>query len=541
MEELILNSQFLNSQFVVRPSRIASLFIGTFLFATLLLQWWQLPTYPLWIWITLTILLLAGSVPRATGGVGEGPVSAAAESRRERRSLGGVSGETQGRAEGLWRAVRFSLLLSFVGQTKESRKLISTTIAVGIMAIALSFWTVARANQKFQQQTLPQYTAQKITLLGTVTGGPAGKPPAALYPVRVEAMDNSGTLIPVIGSVLIEDYGGWPEYRIGDRIRAEGMLELPKNSEDFDYGQYLRLQGISTILKRAKMETASVGALHAMPLPLRLRRMLQSSKLWFESRLTRLFPEPEAALITGLLTGERRGFNKRVLDDFATTGLTHLVAISGTNVTIIIGILGGLLFWLPLKWRFFPQVVAIALFTLFVGASASVVRAAVMGILGLTALELGRIRDTRLAILWTAFFMTLWKPEQLWWDAGFQLSFAAVIGVTEIGPRLQEAFSKIPETLGLRDSLAMTLAAQITTLPVSILTFGRVSLIAPLSNILAAPFVPIAMLFGFLGTIASVVWFPLGQLVGFAGYGAAEWITGVATILAKIPFASASL
>ena len=70
---------------------------------------------------------------------------------------------------------------------------------------------------------------------------------------------------------------------------------------------------------------------------------------------------------------------------------------------------------------------------------------------------------TRLAILWTAFFMTLFKPEQLWWDAGFQLSFAAVIGVTEIGPRFQKAFAKIPETLGLRDSLAMTLSAQLTT------------------------------------------------------------------------------
>ncbi|TSC59784.1 MAG: competence protein ComEC [Candidatus Peregrinibacteria bacterium Greene0416_62] len=523
----------------MRPSHIASLFIGTFLFATFLLQWWQLPSYPIWIWIVLATMFLVGVGAARHWGCGEGPVSAAAESSQECRSLAGVPGETQGRAEGLWRAVGFSLLLSFVRQTKESRYRIAASISICCVAIGLSLWTVSRATQTFLKQSLPSYTSQKITLVGTVTGDPGGKPPSALYPVLVDAIEKSGALIPVTGSALVEDFGGWPEYRIGDRIRAEGILELPKSTTDFNYAHYLHLQDISTIMHRAQLQPSSHLAIQ--PFHRTVSRHLQSVKTWFESRITRLFPEPEAALITGLLTGERRGFSKRLLDDFSTTGLTHLVAISGTNVTIIIGILGGLLFWLPLKWRFFPQIIAIILFTLFVGASASVVRASVMGILGVLALQLGRIRDTRLAILWTAFAMTLWKPEQLWWDAGFQLSFAAVIGVTEIGPRLQKAFSKIPESLGLRDSLAMTLAAQITTLPVSVLTFGQVSLIAPLSNILAAPMVPIAMLLGFCGTMISLVYFPLGQLVAFGGYGAAEWITETARILAKVPYAAVGL
>lgn len=480
----------------MRSARIASLFIGTFLVATFLLQWWQLVSYPSWVWIILGLFGLLGLVPAL-------------------RSL----------SEG--------------GGLLDRKRTVAVSILIGSFSILLSLFTVSRATHIITEQTILSYAPQKITILGTVTSDPNGKPPTALYPIAVDAIEESGTLIAVTGSVLVEDFGGWPEYFIGDRIRAEGTLGLPQSTEDFNYAHYLRLQGMTAILRRSFIQPFSHPIIPSFRFS--LRRPLQSTRLWFESRMNRLFPEPEAALITGFLTGERRGFSKRLLDAFTTTGLTHLIAISGTNVTIVISILGGLLFWLPLKWRFLPQVIAIILFTLFVGASASVVRAAIMGILGLSALQLGRIRDTRLAILWTAFFMTLSKPEQLWWDAGFQLSFAAVIGVTEIGPRLQRAFAKVPETLGLRDGLAATLAAQITTLPVSMLTFGQVSLIAPLSNILAAPMVPIAMLLGFLGTMISVVSFPLGQLVAFGGYGAAEWIMGVASVLAQVPFAAITL
>jgi competence protein ComEC len=349
----------------------------------------------------------------------------------------------------------------------------------------------------------------------------------------------SGATMPVTGSVLVEDFGGWPAYRIGDRIRATGTLEMPKPIEEFDYPHYLRLQGISSVVRRATIEASIAPSTPSYQI--RLRQHLQTSKLWFLQRINRLFPEPSAALIAGLLTGDRRGFTKNTLEDFRITGLTHLIAISGTNVTIVLSVLGGLLFWLPLRWRFLPQVIALILFTLLVGASASVVRAAIMGILGLLALQCGRVADTRLAIAWTALCMAAWSPEQLWWDSGFHLSFAAVIGVTEIGPLLKKSLTRIPEAMGVRESLAMTLAAQIATLPISASTFGQISVVAPLSNTLAAPAVPIAMLLGFLGTLTSVVSFPLGQVVGFLGYGTAEWIIGVASLLAKIPYAAVQI
>ncbi len=500
---------------LVRPSRIAFLFTGSFLVMVYVLQWWQRASYPIWLWTIIGLfgifgLIKVGWAPRATGGVAAG------------------GGEL---ARGAFFFPPF-----FCRADKRKGSPVAACICIFSIASSLALLSVSHSTRTFTSQTIPTYAnGQYITIEGVITREPSGKPPANHYPVQVVSVTSSGITTTVTGTILVEDVGGWPQYAIGDRITAQGKLEIPKQIEDFDYPHYLRIHGISAILRRAAVQS------NTTPASLSLKRHLQSTKLRFLSRINRLFPEPEASLIAGLLTGERRGFSEHMLSAFRTTGLTHLIAISGTNITILISIFGSLLFWLPLKWRFVPQVTVIMLFTLLVGASASVVRASIMGILGLTALQLGRIADTRLAIAWTAMLMTAWKPEQLWWDAGFQLSFAAIIGVTEIGPRLKKAFAKIPETLGLRDSLAATLAAQGTTLPISVFTFGQISLIAPLSNILAAPLVPIAMLFGFLGTMLSMFSMPLGQLVGFAGYGAAEWIVGVANILAQVPYASIQL
>jgi competence protein ComEC len=261
----------------------------------------------------------------------------------------------------------------------------------------------------------------------------------------------------------------------------------------------------------------------------------------FEGQINRIFPEPHASFLAGLLTGSRRGMPDSLTQAFKQTGLTHIVAISGFNITIIIAIISSALFFLPLKWRFVPSVLAIILFTLFVGASASVVRASIMGILGLLALQTGRIKNARLIILWTAFFMLLWNPKELWYDAGFQLSFLAVIGLTETAPILEKWLKNISNTLGVREALTMTIAAQVFAMPWVVFQFGNLSLISPLANILVAPLIPFAMLFGFLGTVISFVFFPLGQLISYIGWGCMQIIIFITTTLASIPFASVTI
>ncbi len=380
----------------------------------------------------------------------------------------------------------------------------------------------------------------EVILAGTVTDEPDRRPTMTHYTLAVERIRiGSGATRAARGRVLVRDTQGWPRYGYGDRLRVTGTLRKPWAINEFRYDRYLELQGISALVTSAALEQPAVAG-SAMGGGTMLLGALYALKEQFEKRIGQIQPEPHASFLAGLLTGSRRSIPKDVQEDFQVTGLTHILAISGYNVTIILALFGGLLFWLPLRARFLPSLAALLAFTLFTGASASVVRAAIMGALGLLALQTGRKAELRLMILWAAFPMLLWKPQYLWWDAGFQLSFLAVAGLVETGALLHPLTRFFPDALGIRESLAATLSAQLFTLPWILFLFHRVSLVAPLANLLVAPLIPIAMLLGFLSVALSAVSFPLGQAAGYGAWGVLELILRITHALASIPSASFS-
>jgi competence protein ComEC len=164
-----------------------------------------------------------------------------------------------------------------------------------------------------------------------------------------------------------------------------------------------------------------------------------------------------------------------------------------------------------------------------------------MGIIGLLALERGHTQTVRLSILWTACFMLLWRPQLMWYDVGFQMSFLAVIGLSELSPTLTKIFAWIPETAGMRLAMVGTIAAQITTLPLTVFLFGQISLIAPIANILVAPLVPIAMLLGTIATLLSTVSPTLGLTVALLARLPLEGIINIALICGNLPFAAINI
>lgn len=403
-----------------------------------------------------------------------------------------------------------------------------------IIALAM----VGRTTHVTTVNSVDSYaTEQTVVLTGKIVAEPDRRPLKTKYTIAVNQVRTSSGVVHngVHGLVLVTDHAMWPSYHYGDTITAKGTLERPEQIETFAYDRYLSRFNVYAVMYRGSLRLVheeSVWSIH---------RALFAIKQAFESQINRLYGEPHASFMAGLLTGSRRGIPEGLMEDFNVTGLTHIIAISGYNITIIIAIISSLLCWLPVKVRFYPAVIAIVLFTIFVGASAAVVRAAIMGILGLIALQLGRLSTVRLTVLWTLFFMLCYNPKYLWYDAGFQLSFLAVVGLTELSPLLDRWFSWAPTTLGIRESLQMTIAAQLAAVPLIVTLFGRLSLIAPIANMLVAPLLPLAMLFGFLGTTMSMVWFPLGQLCAFIGWGCLEWVLFVTKICSKAPLASVDI
>ena len=249
-----------------------------------------------------------------------------------------------------------------------------------------------------------------------------------------------------------------------------------------------------------------------------LRRISELSVL-FKNTLYKLFPGNAGALAVGLVLGGSESFSSQVKAALTSSGTTHLVAVSGYNISIITVII----------FRFLRRLVGrnaaagsalvfLVVFPLMAGLTPSVFRAAIMGALYLIGRLLGRPRAILDALFVAALAMTLANPYVLW-DVGFQLSFAATFGLIWAAP-LAEYFSGLLRRGGVAlqevgGVLTETLVAQLFTLPILLFAFGRVSLVAPLTNLLILPLVPAAMFFISLALGGFFIWNYLGQF--FAG------------------------
>ncbi|MDQ7815272.1 MAG: ComEC/Rec2 family competence protein [Patescibacteria group bacterium] len=228
------------------------------------------------------------------------------------------------------------------------------------------------------------------------------------------------------------------------------------------------------------------------------------------ARINSTMGRDEAALTAGVLYGEQ-SFSAERLENFRSAGLMHIIAVSGSNVTIVVSVIMAVVLSLGVDRRraFWFVTVGIAAFVVFVGFSASVLRAALMGWLVISARACGRLPSVWRILLVAACALNLLNPWLLCFDAGFALSFLATLGLMVWSPLLEKRLHWIPEVLGLRESVAVTLGATIMTLPYLAWAFGRMTLLGIITNAIVLPFVPWLMLFG---AIAA----SYGSLPGYA-------------------------
>jgi len=336
-------------------------------------------------------------------------------------------------------------------------------------------------------------------------------------------------------------YAFLPRYPViapGDRVSFDAQLELPPDGPGFR--DVLIAQGAAGSVRVRNMQLLPRGG---DPLA-----ALEAIRRTGGELLARTLPQPEAGLAAGILIGLRDLVDRDLAADFTTAGLSHVVAISGWNIAVVGAVMVSLLRWLPRRPRSMIVVGAIVVYTLLAGAGASVVRAAVMGGVVLVVRESGR-RGRAAAALGLAVWMLLLSDPRIVSDVGFQLSVAATGGLLAWGPRLQGLVSgRAPgRTPGwLVESASVSLAAQAATLPLILWHFGRLSLVSPLANLLAAPFIApsmLAALVALLAGAASSLGVPQVLLIPAAVLGnlGLAALVAVARLSASLPLASLTL
>lgn len=302
----------------------------------------------------------------------------------------------------------------------------------------------------------------------------------------------------------------------GDRISLQCELSIPENfTPDFDYRRYLAKEGIGYIC-----EQENAFHLTEEDRITKLYQLLYTPRSLLEKGIHRSIPEPEAGLAKGLLLGGSSHLSTIVQEQFTHLGLTHIVAVSGYNIVLIVNALLGLGLTLYL-WRKQATIFAFlgtAFFILMIGAPASAVRAGIMATAAFGAFLIGRMQYSLLAVVLTASLMTLWNPLYLWYDAGFQLSFLATIAVIVSMRAIDAHLSAHTFIKALQEIIWLSVWVYLFLLPILLLQFGTFTVFSVPANIVFLPFVPIAMLGSFVAALSALIFPPASVIVGWIAY-----------------------
>lgn len=421
--------------------------------------------------------------------------------------------------------------------------------AVGLIFAAVAAFSFGAARMSLalpDDQTgmiRPLASGQTVIAYGYVGAEPQAGDRSTNLRVAIEEIEIDGQIYLVEGVILVQT-NRYPERRLGERLRLSGELASLVTLENEGYVAYLERQGIEAHMRYPAV-TALPGGRTTM-----LDRVLLGVKSRAQAIIERSVPEPQAALLVGILLGDDSGMAPDMVDAFRTTGMTHIIAISGFNIALLVALLDALSKpILPRRSAALLIAVIIGLYAIMVGGAGSVVRAAVMGVVYLFSMRLlGRPTYVLASLLVAAALMTAVNPLAIM-DVGFQLSLAATLGlVLYAGPWLRwmkkRLDGRLSPTTGrqvtnvLGDGLVVTLAAQVLALPLILYYFGQLALVNLPANILVLPAQPGVMLTGGMTVLAGAVSEPLGQAMGWVAWLFLAYSTAVIDLLARVPWAS---
>lgn len=378
---------------------------------------------------------------------------------------------------------------------------------------------------------------QKIVVQGVVSREPVSDGEFQNVLVHTREFSLGSTTKPVVTGVLVKTHA-YPEFKYGDVVEVRGTLRVPGSIENidgrtFDYQMFLFKDRITHTLSSASAKkTGQEGN--------SILRGLFGLKRQFVQSIRNIIPEPEAGLLAGILLGTDT-LPKNIKDEFRVAGLSHIIVLSGYNITIVAESLLKVVSLVSLRFAFGASFLGVILFVLMAGAGASAVRAGVMASIALIGRHFGKTYNASRALLLAVWGMSIWDPFIVLYDPSFHLSVIATCGIMYVTPIVEKYISWVTERFGLRELSATTLGAQFAVLPYIVYMSGNFGIFAFPANFLVLPFVPLTMLLGFITAVFGFVSRFTGLITGIPTYILLWWDLFVARLVSKLPFANIHL
>lgn len=439
-----------------------------------------------------------------------------------------------------------------LGVSAQNRsRMISSLIIASFFIGMLRFDAATRPNPD-----AALLIGKPATVAGTVWLEPTFGPQSQMLHMRVSIIHERGMVEPFMLRAIAKKY---PAYEIGEELILFGKIGDPADNTGFQSNAPVQ----EPVMLFPHIE--KTGASNQRPIMRGLARLKHA----FEKNIDAALPEPHAAFLKGLLLGERASLPADLIESFKKTGTSHMIALSGYNITIVGRSLASVLAMVavPFYASFWIALSAMILFVIMTGASASAVRAGIIAALALIAHREGRHYQMTNALAFAGAAMLMADPALLRFDVGFQLSFLATMGLVYLSPGIERRFKQfadyVKKFFGMRPVSAAlkrntdettvhvfftmkrvlieTLAAELAVLPLLLYLFGYLSLISPFANIASLMAVPYAMGAGFFTALAGFFSSTLGSVVGVASWLLLEYIMDAVRLFASFPYATVEL
>lgn len=436
----------------------------------------------------------------------------------------------------IFSSLSISILVFIYSKLFTKENVYNFGIFITIFLIAFSFGQMRfYFFEKNIDKSLTFYENKKIEFEGFVFKESESDGVRQKIFVQIEKIKEGNVFNKKEGRVLV--FGNlYPRFEFGDKVSGFGKISLPevienKDGSYFNYPKYLEKDKIVAILNFGNITKISSSK--------GLFGYLYSIKNSFKNALSKTLKEPELSLGFGIVFGGQ-SISREISEIFRISGLSHIIVLSGYNITILSESIYKI--FLPISsYAGFFSIFSIILFVISSGASATSIRAGIMAILVLLSRRFGKSYSVSKALLVAVVLVVLYNPFIFIYDPSFHLSLIATISVVYLTPVIYKKIDFITDKFSLRDVFATTISAQIFVLPYIIFMTGKVSLYSFFSNILVLPFVPISMFLGFYSGVLAFMSKYLSLIFAIPLNFLLKYFIFIANLFAKMPFSQINL